>query len=382
MGKVITILFLIFYVNSITILASSGDSLNFLEEYTRVTNGGDSIVCVSNYSSEIIVISKDTLSFGSKERHYAFQGMSPFFYEDELYSIGGYGFWRVNPFLLKFTENLGWQAIEMREDYTPVINPAAVVLDSFLILIGGDKLADNSLINFIDHPFVQIINMKTLDVVKESKFHGLFDSNSLNDKFGKYVLIIGKNTILTIDVDKWTICEYDMNPTNLEIITNYEYFEVIGNKLIINGKYIFNVRKNKTNNLIMYFAMIIPILVLVTIVVLYKLKGQKHQIQEIKRHFDFPGFCKELHKRKQMLHADLFDFIESDLSYSHKSRIIRENIDWWNIALMKDLNLRSPVIIREKSEIDRRSIKYMISEEISELDWNIILKKVIELYNR
>jgi hypothetical protein len=371
---------LVIGLNSFTITGITFDSTLTRQEYSRITNE-DSIIFVSNYSSEIIAIGEDTISYGSKERHYAFQGMRPFFYKNELYSIGGYGFWRINPYLLKFNKNSGWQAIEIKKDYTPVINPEVVVTDSLLILIGGNKFAKNSLIDFVQNPVVQIINMKTLNLVNELKFYDLNTSEIRVDKNENHILIIGQNAVATINIKRWTISEYKLNPANLDIFINYENFKVDNNKLIINDNYIFEDEVNQSK--LFYIIYIILVLIVLLLIMLYVRKKDYGQqsILESTKHFNFPDFLRQLNERGEMRHVELFDFIGSDLSYSHKSRIIRESIECWNIVLVKEFDLTEPVIIRQKNELDKRSLKYVMSKVVEETNFNKILDRVNELSN-
>ena len=338
---------------------------------------GDSLVLVSDESSEVIAIGIDTISFGSTEKHYAFAGMSPFFYHHDLFSIGGYGYWRINPFLLKFKKESGWEAIQLDTKYESVVPRGTVVIDSILHVIGGRNLVEGSLIKFENYPFIQSINLETKELVGLTKLDILTDFSVKWFIQGAYILFLGENRVTLFNTIKEEEFSFPIVPENFEILRDFRGFEVVGNKLVVNEIFEFDLIENTGLGWVWPFLSVCVVLIGVTLIRIFQKKRKgidDTTLQSI--NFNVLGLLLALRDKTELRHVEVLDFCNSSLSQSHQNRIVRDGLEILNKEFQKRYDYQCPLVSRRKDVNDLRSFVYRISDEISTEDLDSIFETI------
>lgn len=342
--------------------------------YISVSDG-DSLVLVSDESSEVIALGLDTFSFGSTEKHYAFAGMSPFFYNQELFSIGGYGYWRVNPFLLKFKKDSGWEAIQLDTKYKPVVPRGTVIMDSILHVIGGRNLVEGSLTKFENYPFIQSINLETKELIGLSKLDILTDFSVKWFIQGSYILFLGENRVTLFNTIEEEEFSFPVEPDNFEIVRDFLGFDVVGNRLIINEIFEFDLSENTGLSCVWPFLSVSVVVIGVILIRIFQKKRKGIDDTTLKSiNFNVLGLLLALRDKTELRHVELLDFCNPNLSQSHQNRIIRDGLETLNKEFQERYDYNCPLVFRRKDVNDLRSFVYGISDEISVKDLDAFFK--------
>lgn len=337
------------------------------KNWTLVTNG-DSVLFVSDVSSQVVACGTDTVSYGSWERHYAFQGGKAFFVKDVLYSIGGYGYWRINPFLLKYNRNSGWEALQIIGDYTPVVPAGVVTIDNFVLVIGGKKLKEGSLVRFTNHPYLQRLDINDRRLSKQMRLEFLSDDQLTWYQEGSTVLFVGEGVVGVLDVDNWTFYQSEIDADLMQSIRKIESWEVKDNKIVLNNQYEI-ILENQFNEIGMYLGLI-PLFFFGLLLIIYYRRLKDEKLLEnkgtSKQPFDVTRLFLDLKLKQSLRHVYLYDYFSIDYSQSYKNKIIRQKITELNAELVRELKLVANPVERIIDELDRRSVSYRLGEFVND----------------
>ena len=175
-----------------------------------------------------------------------------FNYKNQLYLLGGYGFWETKSILTKFNFNTGdWEYVKTSGDFPEGINnPVFVLKNNILYLFNFSERPQNQL--DVKNPNLYSLNMETLSWGKGGLInpHFLELKNSSSDRFfninGKTIISKRENpTIFEIDIDNNKIKKY---------ADNLLLYKSAGKSIFKNGVIISAVRNtsNNTNSITYY----------------------------------------------------------------------------------------------------------------------------------
>jgi hypothetical protein len=333
---------------------------------------GEQDYFVSRSSSEVI-ISKDNDSkhYGNSIPHYAFQGFRPFTYEGKLLAIGGYGFWRINPFLLEFDTIKGWNPHKLGELYTPTTNSYIHISGDSLILFGGQILEDN-LIDFRTCTKIQYIDLITQKCFYSINVEILKDASILASKDGRLV-IKNKAGYFLIHLKSLTINKLAVNTQNIHVFEKPEIYKATEDELVINNISIPFTHINETTLKPTLAQTILGILglLLVTLLVLnYRSIIGKTPV--IKKSTTTKNNILELNDKERALInlittgpkllSELHELFPSQLSQSHKTKLVRELISQVN---SKSNLFDKKIILVGNDEIDSRRKVFYLSDSFN-----------------
>jgi hypothetical protein len=281
---------------------------------------------VSTVSSNVVILERDTIkSYGSDAPHYAFQGFKPFVYNEDLYTLGGYGFWRVNPYLLKFDTLKGWLPIELGSDYTPTIDPDIILRNDTLVAVGGKKLGDK-IHQFVDVDKIQFIPLKNPD-----RSFGIPYKTLKNGT----ILYLDKDRILCQNNHEYYLTNFkdlvefklDISPRNIHVLESIDSIYLHDDYAVINNLKIPLVSLNKNYAYLIFLSTTIIIIVLAT----YLLRKRRLPKKSFKtRPSPLTNITeKEYALIKELLIGpklinELFVLFSPELSPTHKTKLVRE----------------------------------------------------------
>ena len=169
-----------------------------------------------------------------------------FSYKNQLYLLGGYGFWKTKSILTKFNFNSGdWEYVKTSGDFPEGINnPVFVLKNNILHLFNFSERPQNQL--DVKNPNLYSLNMETLSWGKGGLInpHFLELKNNSADRFfninGKTIINkIQSPTIFEIDLDKNKIKKY---------ADNLLLYKSAGKSIVKNNIIISSVRNTSNNN--------------------------------------------------------------------------------------------------------------------------------------
>jgi hypothetical protein len=342
-----------------------------LQGYLRICDESKDYY-VSNSSSEVIVRQNNQVkSFGNPIPHYALQGLQPFIFQKGLFAIGGYGFWRINPFLLEFDTTKGWNAYNLGPLYQPTIDAYTIVIGDTLILIGGKILGEN-LVDFLDCNKIQYIDLRKRKCTSSISIDQLSDAIVLGEKDEK-ILFQNKHGYYLIALRSQKIYNVEVNTKNIHLFENPRITKVSNNELIINNVSIpirLFVKSNKYDTYLPILAFLA-----ITLTALIFIYGYRHSVRKLTiKNINFPEskshFIKieiqelkiiEFLKTGPKLINDLLELYPEELSQSHKTKLIRETIHQINY---KTNYLGGDLIIIRIDELDSRRKVFILNESL------------------
>lgn len=333
---------------------------NNTEEYLEVKDG-DLKFWVSKISSAVIYFHEEGTMYGSTDRHFAFQGFKPFIWKGDLYAIGGYGFWRINPFLLKHDKQHGWIPLQIKGDYT-VVNPKEIVVDhDRLFLIGGDRVNENNVLDFPIENSIQVINLNNYQFQKKFNFNPHFFQINRLGTSNSHIYVFSRNKLIVLD-SLLNLRVFEIDESNIDLLDPKVEVTINNSCVVWNKKRLcFGDDKPNTIFIILVLIMIIALLVISVL----KTKNSKKLFtgqQEYRNYFE--NF--ELQVLMLFINRDYCDYhvlqsiLPIELSASHKNRVIRDIIISLNFKLKSRLNISDEVFVRVDDNLDKRRTNYSI----------------------
>lgn len=355
----------------ITVQISNGDdftsvqSPNFETSDHNVVVQGLKTYYVSKSSSQVIVdFGHKIVKYGSDIPHYAFQGFKPFLYDDQLFAIGGYGFWRVNPFLLEFDTLKGWQPSILGSLYEPVIDPSIYINGDTLVLFGGHTL-DDDLINFKPSPFINYIDLKTRKCTKSINIDHLnYGSIIINQD--NHVIFRDRNNFYYLNLKNPDLKRLLFDVKNIHTVENAVIDEVASEFISINNYKILFDDSNQSNNYLLISSAAGSLLL---ILLGYLIKRRKINTPSEQNSFnnsvDFNEIENDLInvlKDGPKYITELHGIFPVELSHSHKMKLVRETVNSINLKTKKSGGSLIHVAI---DRTDSRRKRYFLSEEFN-----------------
>lgn len=342
-----------------------------LEGYIRIRDESKEYL-VSKYSSEVIVRQSDQVkSFGNPIPHYALQGLRPFIFKKGLFAIGGYGFWRINPFLLEFDTTKGWNAYDLGPLYQPTNDAFTNVIGDTLIIFGGKILSEN-LVDFRDCNKIQYIDLRKRKCISSIPIDQISGAIVLGEKEGN-ILIKNNKGYYLIALKSQKIYHVDVNTKNIHLFENPRITKASNNELIINNVSIpfrLFVKSNKYHTWLPFLLFLA-----ITLTALIFIHWHRHYLRKLSiKNINFsksksPSLKIEIQELKiieflktgpKLIH-ELLELYPVQLSQSHKTKLIRETIHQINY---KANYLGGDIIITRIDELDSRRKVFLLNESL------------------
>jgi len=327
----------------------------------------DKVYIVSRTSSEVIISTKNSLKhYGNPIEHYAFQGFKPFTYNGTLMAIGGYGFWRINPFLLEFDTVTGWNPHNLGDLYKPTTNPYVHIAGDSLIVLGGTIL-DENLIDFHQCTKIQYVDLIKRKCISSINVDILKDASIIADEDGKVVLK-NKAGYFLIQLKSMTIYKLNINTKNIHVFEKPKIEKATEDEIIINNISIAFTQINKPNKKPKFPQIILGIFgIILTLIFILIYRSSIRKATSSKKSTMLKNNTVNIEgKERELINLlitgpkllnELFELYPSQLSQSHKTKLIREVISQIN----SKTNFRGEnIILISNDEIDsRRKIIYL-----------------------
>lgn len=336
------------------------NELSYPTSYVEVQIG-EANYLVSTISSEVIIETVNGVKkFGNPIAHYAFQGFQPFTYNGRLLAIGGYGFWRINPFLLEFDTITGWNPHKLGVHYIPATDSHIYVTGDTLIVFGGRKLKDN-LIDFERIDRIQYINLITKKSIFSKEFTLLHNASILAEKDAN-VLLKNDNGYFLINLKSIIIKRLEVNAQNIYVFEKPQITKISENEIEINNLSIPFIPGSSSIKFVTPVFVLIAILISLIILIFFIKKSNKIIITEKQSNEVSLLDSKERElisflSSGPKLMTELHELFPSELSQSHKTKLVRDMVNNINI---KSITFGQELVLVGNDEIDsRRKVFYL-----------------------
>jgi len=317
---------------------------------------------------------------------------SIFSYDGNIYKYGGYGFFSVRNFIVKYDFDLNeWGAVQVNSDLLPPgrFDNGFFVRNDILYVVGGTTINEYERDNKIqlDDFWSFSINLNEWKKIGNNNFFNFFNTNSFN--FHNNIITRKKNMLYLLNIDNNIISTYELNNTFIKRDDSFDvvhyndklYFVITRtnkDKVLINRdvEEVFGIiiNKNRLNifsfNFI-FICFLIIIIIITTIIKIIKYLNTIHvSSDEIKFRNTKLSICEDEYNILKYFHINNYVIENNTLlkmiykkQYDRTHNIRLKNILVYNLNSKMQLlfkNNLNRLIYSKPSEYDKRYKSYFL----------------------